>query len=100
MEKNIGYLIGIFIILFILYSVFFSDKKEHLTLFPWNVSTRLNNYIYDIRGYPNLFTCYDGKYNMPYPCMYLFNNKYNVSGQYVQDPMYQQYRMQRRNNNI
>ena len=100
MEKNIEnitYFIGFLLICFILYSLF-SSNDEHFTIFPWNIPTRLGNYLYDIRGYPSLFTCYDRLYNIPYPCMYLYNNKYDVEGKYVRDPLYSEYKRHRMNN--
>jgi hypothetical protein len=84
-------IILIFIISLLILSIYFTinyKNKEKFTIFPWNIPTRLNNYIYDIRGYPNLFMCYNKYYNYLGPCSYLFNHKYDVQGDYIYDPLY------------
>ena len=69
--------IYLFLILFIIFIFLTKTSKIYEKFyFPWNLATRNNNYIYDIRGYPyssiNKF-CYDN-----IPCLYLFNHKYNI----------------------
>lgn len=97
-------IILIFIILVLILSIYITinhDKNnEQFTIFPWNIPTRLNNYIYDIRGYPNLFMCYDKYYNYLSPCMYLFNHKYNVQGDYINDPLYYENNRNKTNTDI
>ena len=52
----------------------------------WNYPTRINNYVYDIRGYPDQYcldTTNDRKFVVP--CFYKNNSKFDVDGTYTKD---------------
>jgi hypothetical protein len=52
----------------------------------WNYPTRINNYVYDIRGYPDQY-CLDNSNDrkIVVPCFYKNNNKFNIDGKYIKN---------------
>lgn len=56
----------------------------------WNYPSRINNYVYDIRGYPDQY-CLDNNNDRKYviPCFYKNNSKYDVNGDYKKDDNYE-----------
>ena len=59
----------------------FSDNINNNII--WNYPTRINNYVYDIRGYPDQY-CLDSTNDRKFvvPCFYKNNSKFNVDGSY------------------
>lgn len=52
----------------------------------WNYPTRINNYVYDIRGYPDQY-CLDNSNDKKIivPCFYKNTSKFDVNGKYIKD---------------
>jgi len=90
-KNNIKDIVLFLLLIIMIYLYFNNNKNEHFTLqFPWNISTRLNQYLKELRSYPSLSRCDNKKPYNPYACNDINKKKYDSTGEYIDDPLYEE----------
>jgi hypothetical protein len=89
MIKYFNYILIFIIVIHLLQFLYYTYEdftKETFGDVIWNYPTRINNYVYDIRGYPDQYCLknIDDK-EIVVPCFYENNSKYDVNGKYIKD---------------